>query len=59
MNLISKTQQVFVKYLEHLSEPVVREEAELVAVSGVQDSYSHCAYNHLPEIYARKFTIQV
>lgn len=37
MHLISKTQQVFVKYMEHISNPVTRREAELVAVSGVQD----------------------
>lgn len=38
MHMISKTQQVFVKYMDHISNPVTRGEAELVAVSGVEEN---------------------
>ena len=31
--MVSKKQQVFVKYLEHMKMPIMRQEAEIVAVS--------------------------
>lgn len=59
MHMISKTQQVFVKYMDHISNPVTRGEAELVAVSGVQDSYLRCVYDRLPAIHGGESTFQV